>query len=112
MATVPPSARKVAPRRSLADMVSMATKAIASRRTALTPIQAAAAWLRGDAAKFDSIRNLILARVEARAMSPVPSEPTAALADKARDYEARSILAELEMIYRSPLPHPIEGDRE
>ena len=99
MATIPRNTRSLT-----AAVLDFGRKRL-SRRNSLTPEQAHVAdWLRGNVKAMESIRNLLAARTEGRALSPIPSNPTDALIDKARDYEVRSILAELVGIFESPLP--------
>lgn len=100
MATVPPKSRSLT-----ANVLDFARRA-AQRKISLTePQKQVAAWLRGNKTAIESLRLLLTARTEGRALSPIPSDPKDALVDKARDYEARSILAELDMIAESPLPN-------
>lgn len=87
--------------------------AIAKRREQLSLTQEAVAnWLRGNNRAYGSLKELITARIQARGLSPVPTEPVAALIDKARDNECLRILRELETILKSPIPSLNPGDEE
>ena len=72
--------------------------------------QAVAKWLRGQRQMAESLEDLLRARIEARGLLPVPSTPTEAHLDRARDAECRAIIAWLRMIERSPVPSPFESD--
>lgn len=67
-------------------------------------------WLRGDRAKLESLCELVLCRIERRALSPAPSTD-----DKvevwARDREARELLVWLTDLYSAPVGMN-QGDEE
>jgi hypothetical protein len=93
--------------------VDIARRLASKRAATLSPQQAAvASWLRGNIPAMESLRDLLTARVEARGVSPIPSDPSMALIDKARDYECRAVLADLVVIFSSPLPSLQPGDEE
>lgn len=107
MATVPPRSKSL-----VANVVEFAKKAARRRYELTRPQLGVAVWLRGNDAAMESLKTLLLARCEGRALSPVPSAPIDALIDKARDYEVRSIIAELTALCNSPLPSLNDGDEE
>lgn len=101
------------PKSLAAQVLDFARAKIGARRAELTSEQAAVAnWLRGNVTAINSIRELLNARVEARGSSPIPSDPNAALTDKARDYECRAIMGELVALFNSPMPSLNTGDEE
>ena len=73
----------------------------------LTPEQAdVARWLSGNRAAMESLESILRARIEARGALPVPSTPTDAHLDRARDSDCRAIITLLRVIERAPLPGP------
>lgn len=107
MATVPPRPKSLAN-----NVIEFARRAL-HRPVVLTDAQKAVAdWLRGNRQAAESLRNLILARCEGRASSPIPSDPTSALIDKARDFEDRSIATEIMAICNLPVPDIHRGEEE
>ena len=81
----------------------------------LTAEQAAVArWLGANPQLVDDLEELLRSRIEARGALPVPSTPTEAHLDRARDHECRAIIGWLRLLQKAPLPGPfdIPGSKE
>ena len=61
-----------------------------------------APYLRGNEALLKALSNLILARLDGRALAPVPSDPTECKAVMAMDRELRWVINRLEFVCHSP----------
>ena len=68
--------------------------------------------LRGNAALFTALTELITSRIEGRARLPLPSNPQACYAIMAMDKELRLLLARLERVYHSPINDVVAVDGE
>ena len=71
-----------------------------------------AAHLRGNAPLYESLKTFINARLDARSVQPVPSEPIKCLAILERNHEDRWLLSRLDLIFRSPVNPAAQEDGE
>ena len=65
--------------------------------------EALAPHIRGNAPLYEALTQFITARINGRAMQPVPNEPIDCRASMERDHELRWLLSRLDFVYRSPV---------
>lgn len=104
--TIPHGVQEVA--RTVADTVRQMIPRW--RHTLSADEQNLAAHLRGNQALYDSLRKIIINRIEGRAKVPEPSNPNDCKSLVARDRELQSLLIHLEFIFRSPVNPAHDGE--
>lgn len=100
------------PRLRLADLVAEADKRAAAGPVA--PVLSSdeivlGRYLSTSPELLAALSRVIRARIEGRGVAPIPSTPEQAHVDRARDYECRSIVAQLEALAEAPPPSPFQS---
>jgi hypothetical protein len=68
--------------------------------------------LRGNAALYEGLTDLIRSRIQGRASVPEPTDPVMCKSMVARDRELQWLLVRLEAIYHSPVVQPGHSEGE